>query len=379
MTATILLILKVGGLVISAFAALWSTTQTITTKDEHGAKSLTFEGRILVGVFILSLFVSLSALGIETIKSWRDAEVARLEKAAQLAQEAAERAEAEAQEQRREDDRRLDVQLAAFERLENQTELLRKLAEQEARDTALSLQLAREAESRAAEAERALTQLVRINSPLRTVSVTIRWRLDTSGYDVAGLWDLIEAEQFGLPLLQRSRYDRLDDVIAFAVRDLPEPEFDTDILFRLAGSVRDRVRFCSQSEAVRGRIGSAQGSLVGFADGAPFDRGDCYPVLSVDPRPSFQADFVNRTLWLVRNHRFTAEIEGEFRPGEKMSLDEFRRLAPVIEVRPLKETAFGRHDAHILDEVRILSNDLTQINRSSLEEAVPEPIEFVVR
>lgn len=323
MSENILAILKFSGPVVGLASALWSTTQKITYEGADGGKRLTLQGRVMVGIIVLSGLVSLLSLGLETILA-REA-VERKERS-DLAEEqregrrqavaAATRAEiaANAQGEALSDLRRDAAQQKRF--LEQRFQIAAAAAEQQRRDAQISMQIAREANLRLSEAERTLAEFERVNYPLRKIEASFELELNLAGLGPEWPLDALWAE------IQR----RLEAEVPPTRRHL----VDTIYLERETfGSIGGRDHFDHATNGTTGRF-----SFAASEDApSPAANGLVAEGVLFDLRLSrVRADLVSRRLRAVYSGERAQAVEGVISTGEKVSLSDVGRLVPVITI-----------------------------------------------
>jgi hypothetical protein len=314
----ILALLKFSGPVVGVASAVWSTTQKITYERADGAKRLTLQGRVMVGIIIVSGLISVLALGLELIVHEQLAAKERqADEKREQDRQAKDQAEALANLQRD------AAQQKRF--LEQRFQIAAAEAEQQRRDAQISLQIAREANQRLSEAERTFAEFDRINYPLREVTAWVELKLElgelgpNAGVDKVWAlaeerWKKIEGHEHNSRLLLRD-----EDLMAvgFGGTKLFEATHRTD--FRL-----DFVPADGPSPPP-GQHRIARVSPRGGSGSHPRS-------LSL----SFKGIIANmsnpRTLTATYSYTLEPAVEGEIWRGEKLSLSDINRLVPILTI-----------------------------------------------
>ena len=337
----ILALLKFAGPVVGLLSALWSTTQKITYEAEGGIKRLTLQGRVMIGIIIVSGAISILALGLETmIRREQARDSAAREQARALNETAKARAEEARQAQRRAE-RAQRSQAEALARLEADAReskrfleqrflILGAAAEQQRRDAEISQQVAREANRRLADAARSFAEFGRINYPLRSVTAEVQLALNLDGVDAGGFWDRIAGfrHEEGFRWWQE-RHGEPTEVVTFDYRELDKGDLDRGQHVRAAiSATKMKLVFLPPEGPVPAPRGGARDAVkpvpVAAYDDAP---------LSLDiERGEVRADIGARTIKVTFVGTYQPVVEGVIGTGDKLSLADFDRLVPILTV-----------------------------------------------
>jgi hypothetical protein len=329
-----LALLKFAGPVVGLAAALWSTTQKITYEGADGGKKLTLQGRVMVGIILLSGLVSLLSLGFESLlreeQARNAAEKQQLAKQAELGREARDRADAAATRAKVADEAQA-LALAGLKRdaeqqklfLEQRFQIAAAAAEQQRRASEISTQIAREANLRLGEAERTLAEFERVNYPLRKIEASFELDLNLSNLGPDWPVDALWAE------IQR----RLEAEVVPTRRHLVDTIYlEPEMFGKIAGrdnfdhathGTRGKLRFAAGEEAASPAADAARGSRTGLdSEGVLFDL----------RLKRVRADLRSRRLRAVYSGEKVLAVEGVIASGEKVSLSDVNRLVPVITI-----------------------------------------------
>lgn len=352
----LLTILKFSGPVVGLASGIWSTTQKITCEGTDGRKRLTLQGRVLIGITIVSTLISLLALGFETINAAQKAEAAKAENAAADQRVAAESARREAL--------ATAATLAQLQEaakiqkglIAQQSLITAKAEEQRQRDSRLSLQVAREANQRLAEAERTLAEFERINYPLRKIEITVALAINFGSRDTTPFW--VELAKRSDLETEMSRYNR-----------------------NHSGSEQRTMRF---PPSAFGRFGFIPYSTNGnqltldlVTPSRPWPRGaaDTLRPAAGRGRPEgsrlslrlkvseLEAVLPDRRLTAFYTIVFEPDRAGELTSGEKLSVSDAKRLDAVLTIVRAGNAALKRPPDRLVS-VRLDYNDAVRFDAS---------------
>jgi hypothetical protein len=382
----ILAVLKFAGPIVALASALWSTTQKITYEDAGGAKRLTLQGRVLLGIFTLAALVSMLALGFDTLVGQQHAQdAARIkaeenERAAQ--RDARVEAAAAARDARARSEAQTRAQREAFAQLERDAAEQKRFleqrfliaaaaAEQQRRDAHLSMQVAREANARLGEAERTLAEFERINYPLRSVTASAELDLSFDGVEMRGLWERLAAlpDDHKLPEFRGGPATR--------VRFTPQDVSGNDVIdYGTTGTIITLVFV--PPEAAEGAAGGA--AAVGGRDAlAPLTGGTSRsgPIALTLTIAQIEANLRTRAISATFSGSYRPDVEGIVSGGEKLSLSDVDRLVPILTVKRHNNPAARRPP----DTIVGLSYRLNDVERfdARAELAIADEAVFVLR
>ncbi len=350
---TILALLKFSGALVALASALWSTTQKITYEGADGARRLTLQGRVMIGIVLLSGLVSLLALGFESLLREEQAQLKQRE-AAETAAHNGRLAQARAQQELRRQTEAATTQakLAAnfqAEALADQQHFLEQsfqiaaaAAEQQRRDAQISMQIAREANKRLGEAERTLAEFERINYPLREIEAGVELELNLAGlgpeWRLDALWTAVKERWEALDAGTRRRTDTIF--------------LDRDEFWKITRV--PHFRYATQGTRVALAFVIAEKTMP-----APGPDG----MAPVAARPQFgresisfalefggvRADLSSRTLRASYSGTYRPPVEGVVQSGQKLSLSDVNRLVPVLTIDRLAERRYPRRPDTLVD------------------------------
>lgn len=328
----ILAILKFAGPVVALITGIWSTTQKITYED-GGTKRLTLQGRLLIGINVLSMLISILALGFEANIKDKQALQAATDRLA-----AAEKDRLEADEKAKDRaDAAARAQAAALGRIEADAKeqnrflgqrflIVDKAAEQQRRDAEIARAIAREANLRLAAAERVLAEFERVNYPLREIEANVVLALDFTGVDLTRFWTAVAART-DLQSRPRSRgfTDRTDRIVSFTPDDFRQ---EPRIVYGTRGT-RIALEF---REPLAGRFARGDRDALLPIEGVVESPRSRLPQVRLEAT-SIEADLKARTLTAYYTGTFKPEIAGEVSSDQKLSLSDVKRLLPVLTIR----------------------------------------------
>lgn len=358
----ILAVLKFSGLAVGLISALWSTTQKITYEVE-GVKRLTLQGRVMVGIIITSSFISVLALGLDVLAKKEKERNAVIERAAAAQeQDRNERRAAEEKAQaKRERSAELEAQMLRSIRadakeqnrfLEQRFVILDLAAEQQRRDSGISMRIAREANLRLSEAERTLAEFERINYPLRRIDAGVTLALGTGGVNFDDFWREIESNGNVSWSAEVHNGDRIFATIGPNLIPQSGPLHDaiTRTVIRLV--------FATPGESHPSSAGNAQSGIriletQGIIDG------------QIDIPLEIQTITLNRKTRQITAYFSGAHeppVEGVVKSGDKLSLSDVNRLAPILTVERNPFPEFARRSADSLVGVSYGLNGLERFH-----------------
>lgn len=319
-------LLKFSGPVVGLMSALWSTTQKITYEAEGGAKKLTLQGRVLIGITVLATLISLLSIGFESLIREQQAQQAAEEKAA--ADRLADQKEARTLAETAARDQaaalaRLEADAAEQKRfLEQRFLIIGAAAAQQRRDAQISMQIAREANQRLSEAERTLSEFERINYPLRSVDAGVTVALDLDGLDLSAFWEEMAQMRDRTPYRTHRR-----DYVGLE----PSNSLGGHILDR-ANRMSISLEFVPFDEAFGRPSVDARDEIRPLPSAGDFGLRDLIelPILRLE---SVEAHVPSRrvTAHYVTNKKL--ELEGVVEGGVKIALSEAAKLVPILTVQ----------------------------------------------
>ena len=360
----ILAILKFSAPVVGLISALWSLTQKITYEAEGGVKRLTLQGRVMIGILVTSTFISVLALGLEVVirKQKEDLDAARQERVLE-AQREKDRAAAAEKAQDRQDaaarhQQALFNQIRADSKeqsrfLEQRFVILDVAAQQQRRDAAISMRIAREANLRLSEAERAFAEFERINYPLRSIEVEVALSLDLNGLSSSDFWR--EMAELRDKQLNRQPHGPQNPIVDVSFSHFPSLTSTSMIRFDLVlpgafpspdTTGKDEIRLLRLPG--HGIWDSKIERLIAFTLGLQ----------------SIKADVEKRQVIARFGSGKALDLEGVIESGEKLSLSDVRRLRSVLTVQAPSDVEGGRR-LHELVGASISLNGVRRFEASS--------------
>ncbi len=318
----LLAVLKFSLPAVAFASVILGQLKNVRREGADGDKHLTFYGRVLTGLTILSAFVSLFAAGLEAIlKKQDEAETARKKQATDIAdirkaQDAqAKEAAQQAADQKFRDEEATRARDVQDRLLAQKLAFLKEAAAAQRRDALISHQLASASAARLADAERAIAEFARINYPLRKITATVAVDLALSGPEVARWWTWLVARS-GVPF-ERGRHE-----VDPNRRVVLEPQ---DL------QREDRVQYAAIGNAV---------TLDFYPGTGRVTKNDALVPLRERPtealsfsirfgRPVVTADLVDRRVTATYEAVLEPDHEGEF-GGRKLSTGDAKALLPVL-------------------------------------------------
>lgn len=365
--------LKFTAPVFGLIAGIWSTTQKITFEDAEGAKRLTLQGRVLIGFAVVSTLISVLALGLETIIEQSEeaaaVELARKDLDRQNVEKARAVAAAAARDQK-----------AALDRLEDEAKLQTGFRQQQSliaatalreqrRDAALSLQVARDANQRLAEAAQTLAELDRVNNPLRTIDAEVILQLDFSGTDLAEFWTELATRE-DILWMRNYRLNPRNDVAVFTVG---KDRILSDVEYRARGP-RIRVDFLKPTRECIAAKAPRIDRLVAL-DTMPGSGCGILPIrLNLD---RIEAETGTKLIKAVFSVAYKTATEGTIDSGEKVSLSDIRSLTPVLNIDQLLNTP-GRQRLDRVERVYLRLNGQFYVEHLANGVTIDREITFVL-
>jgi hypothetical protein len=355
----ILSLLKFSGPVVGLVAALWSTTQKITYEAEGGAKRLTLQGRVLIGITVVAALISLLSIGFESIIAEQQAQ------RAQQAEEKQARTAAERQARRKAETAARD-QAAALARLEADAKEQKRFLEQrfliigaaaaqQRRDAQISMQIAREANQRLSEAERTLAEFERINYPLRSIEAEVTLSLNFEGLDMAPIWKDLETGE-GLSRRRKDRYGP-EVIVTLEGSDISRHRF---LQYATSGTQIGLV-FVAPGGAIPAPAAGAEDQIRPIemprnVDGPGIDH---IRILRIT------ADLEDRTMTAIFSGKYEPKEEGVIQSGDKLSLSDVNRLVPILTIERPGSQTIGRRGSDTLVGVSFHLNGIRRFSASS--------------
>jgi hypothetical protein len=357
----ILAFLKFSGPVVGLVSALWSMTQKITYEAADGVKHLTLQGRVLIGIIVVSTLISVLALGLESIIREQQAQKTATQKAADAQREERKEAQARAEAAARDQKAALAHILAdSVERerfLKQRFLIIGAAAEQQRRATQISLQIAREANQRLSEAQRTFAEFERINYPLRSVEAQVVLALDFGGTNTARMADIWR------------RIEALDDISWHSERHSGTADIATLEGDRIGAF--DIVQYATRGTLMRLVFVTPQ---AGFRDSAG-SRGD--EIRPIDASRRFDGPIafdlqIHSVRIDRRQHSMTAYFTGKFEPavegviqgGEKLSLSDVNKLIPILTIERNHNDLVARRAPDSLEQISFRLNDVQRFSAS---------------
>ena len=380
----ILSFLKFGGPIVGLLSAIWSTTQKITYEGADGAKRLTLQGRVLIGIIVLSTLISILALGFETVIERQTASRKATEKKeADDEKRANDRMLAEEKQQAR-DDAAAREQATVLARLEadsvEQKRFLEqgllisgKAAEQQRRDARISLQVTKEANARLGDAQRMFAQFELINYPLSKLEAGVGVSLNLEGQDLTELWKVLE-ERTDLPSVRKRRYEPQYRTVSFTPKDLQIGGRAMKFINYATTGADVRLNFVVPDGAGR-QSGKSATDGIGRSDGSG---GNGKTVISVDLGvKTIRAELPERTL-TVEYYGGPFQIEKLRYKGEKLSLADVKRFVPILSIRRGGAFTLGKRPPDTLRSVSVSLNGLQWFSASA-QFGIEGPSSFVLQ
>lgn len=342
MTAeAILSFLKFGGPIVGLASAVWSTTQKITYEGADGVKRLTLQGRVLIGIIVASTLISILALGFETV-------IARQQRIEAAELRTAEVQKAARKEQQAKDDAASAVQAEALARLEAEAKqqksfleqsilITTSAADQQRRDAQIAQQIAREANARLGDAQQIFAQFDLVNYPLQKLEATAEIELELSGQDLTDLWAYLEGPH-DLEANRRDRYNPAVKSIYFTPRELAFGGRSRRFIDYSTTGTEVRLRFVPTDADEEANVGEGIPSIV----------------LRV---ARIEAELPERKLTVYYAGEY-AGVEGLRIAGKRVSLANFKKLAPILTIARSGMRVLGARPPDILQESSVLLNGI---------------------